>query len=136
MLPTHATAAAAELRKLADCLDRLGPDALIDRPTVYFTYFSETVKEAFLALTRVLPRPLEKDFQTNPNRLQLKYHSLGLDIRASVNRQAVCRLVAPAREAVYECEPLLTEEELAGATDAAGTPTPQATSSTPSKGDV
>ena len=103
---------ARELRNLADCIDRLG-DAETDDPSIYFNfkYGNEMSKkkEQFLALVRVLPRPLEKEADTDD--YIVRYRSDAMQIRVVIERSKVCHLIAPARPAQYKCEPLLSEEE-------------------------
>ena len=103
---------ARELRNLADCIDRLG-DAETDNPAIYlnFKYGDEMSKkkEQFLALVRVLPRPLEKEADTDD--YIVRYRSDAMQIRVVIERSKVCHLIAPAQPAQYKCEPLLSEEE-------------------------
>lgn len=70
----------------------------------HFSYYGE--KEAFLAGVRALgsvkKQADKRDFAV------LAANGL---LKLSVNREAVCRLVKPAQEAVYECEPLLSQAE-------------------------
>ena len=97
-----------ELRKLADGLDTLGDQTV---PEIFIRYWaSSEEKEDFLALAKVFPRPFQKEFDTLW--LRLRYETgAGVHIQANIPRSAVCRIVEPAREAVYECEPVLSAQE-------------------------
>ena len=53
---------AIELRKLADSLDR-EPEAAIEKPGVYLYHWGQ--KETFLALAKILPRPLTREVHRN-----------------------------------------------------------------------
>ena len=100
-----ASEVAAELRKLADSLEQ-EPDAEISQPWVTFW----PSRESFLALARVLPRPFAKKYERDT--IQLIYGASAgtpIYVRVEAQRTAVCRVVKPAQEAVYECEPLLSE---------------------------
>lgn len=104
---------AKELRRVAEALER-EPEAEIRRATVCF--FCDS-KEQFKSTARVLPKPLAKKYDDDPhypsiNRVHLKYENDAIDLDCSVYRSLVCRLVEHAKAAVYECEPLLSEEEL------------------------
>lgn len=108
-----ASEVASELRKLADSLDR-EPDAETGR--AWLDFFCHANKSQFLTHAKTLPRPCEKIYDRSE--LKLRYESDALRVDVHVERDTVCRLVEPAREAVYECEPLLSEaEEDAGACD-------------------
>lgn len=108
----RASIAAAELRKLAEHLEKIDSgEALIDQPSVYFSYYNPRQKDSFVSLIQHLPRPLKKEFDDHDARF--RYKSEGLYISVSIPRSAVCRLVTPAQAAVYECEPVLGEGELA-----------------------
>ena len=114
MTTAHETA--MELRKLADALDQ-DPAIQIAVPSVYFSYRygGNDAKDNFLNLVHCLPRPLKKDYGDGD--LNVGYHSPALRIHTSIERSKVCRLVTPAQEAVFECEPLLSsgEEDLISA---------------------
>ena len=103
-----ASEVAAELRKLADGLDEQ-PDAPITKPYIYFTHLGDGEKSAFIALARSFPRPFEKVYKNDD--LRLEYVNRAMDLTARINRDAVCRIVEPAKPAKYECEPLLSAEE-------------------------
>ena len=103
---------AAELRRVADALDK-EPEAVISTPwlSFYCNNYSlpEKGKLAFLALARILPRPLTK--KMSDNYMELEAISDTLRLAVQINRSAVCTLVEPAKPAVYHCEPLLSVEE-------------------------
>jgi hypothetical protein len=101
---------ATELRKLADCIEKLG-DAETIRPFVYFGY-AENRKECFIALAKVLPRPLVKNYEDGlyPD-LKLEYKSDNLSLAAAIPRSEVCEIIEPARPAKYHCPSIFTTEE-------------------------
>lgn len=104
---------ASELRKLADALDR-EPEANVQQAWVYFHC---DTKEAFLATAKLLPRPLTKEYDDEGNRWDRFHLKRSADFKGpiyidcSVPRTLACRVIRPAQEAVYECEPLLSQIE-------------------------
>ena len=99
------------MRKLADALD-VQPEQEAARPSVYFSCkYKDDGKELFLGLAKLLPRPLKKSDGFDHSEMDLTYSSDALRIHASIERSKVCRLIEPAREAKFECEPLLSAEE-------------------------
>src|SRR5260221_520492 len=102
---------AIELRKLADALD-VQPDAEIEKPTIHFYGYE---KNKFLALARMLPRPLKKSVSDPESirwaRVHLQYDSDALCIDCSIPQSLTCELIAPAKPAVYRCDPILSKEE-------------------------
>ena len=112
---TTAGAVAQELRKLADALDK-EPELQVFRPEIDFLtkYAGETKKSVFLALARILPRPLKKQPQRyDGTALELVHETSAIRILAAIPRSEVCRLIEPAKTipAVYDCTPLLSEDE-------------------------
>jgi len=108
-MPT-ANAVAKELRKLADQLDRK-PDIEIVKPTVHFSHGHSRGKDQFLSLASVFPRPLKKGDGWQHEEYTLSHDTDALDVYACIDRSKVCTVVIPAREAVYDCVPLLSIEE-------------------------
>ena len=109
---------AAELRKLADCLDK-EPEREILRPWVKF--FSEAQeKQQFKNAVRILPRPLKREVQDPSDerwcRISLRHLTDAIDITASIPRSATCTIVKPAQPAEYRCDPILSDEEDAALT--------------------
>lgn len=102
---------AAELRKLADALDRIG-ECEVSAPNVYFSYCFEgsAAKDDFLALAKILPRPLTKEYPAGDT-MDLVYKTNAIRVRTYIERSKVCTLIEPSRKAVYRCEPLLSPEE-------------------------
>lgn len=97
---------------LADHIEK-GGDAEIVKPSIYFTHFDD--KDAFLALAKLLPRPLVKLYDEGTyGDMKLDYKTDDIYVTARIQRSAICRLVEPAQPAKYECEPLLDVDELAG----------------------
>lgn len=106
-MPT-ANAVAQGLRKVAEALEEAG-DAEITRPLLYFSHYDR--KKQFLALARVFPRPFEKKY--DEHNLELRRDDDSAQIVASIRRSVICRLVTPAIPAVYDCDPLLSDDEMA-----------------------
>jgi len=111
---------ATDLRMLADALDR-EPDTLVPPVEVDFNckyfYTTEASKSMFLGLARLLPHPLTKGVQDfDKDALMLKYTSPAMIVTTEIKRSVVCKLIEPAKviPAVYECEPLLSQDEEVG----------------------
>ena len=103
---------ATALRNVADALDK-GPDAECARPYLSFHFWNGN-KEQFLALANAFPRPFSKKYEDRENgSLEIEHDDPALGTYAKIPRSVVCQLVEPARPAVYKCEPLLSEEEVA-----------------------
>jgi hypothetical protein len=97
---------ATELRRLADALDK-EPELEI---SPYLSIDADTSKETFLALARIMPRPMEKgiDFpNTDYSDFKLEHGFWKIKVAQS----AMCILVEPARPARYECPSILSPEE-------------------------
>jgi hypothetical protein len=104
---------AAELRKIADALD-LEPEINVERPYLNFSHYSKTMKDSFLAVARLLPRPLKKTYPTDDNEyssVAVSYDSPGLYVSDSIIRTAVCTVITPAQPAKYDCELTLLDHE-------------------------
>lgn len=102
---------AAELRRLADSLDR-EPELETHKPSLWFHFYT---KEPFTAIVRNLPRPLSKTVflpGSNSPDVHVEYASDALRVIASIPQSLTCKLVKPAQPAVYDCEPILSDEEL------------------------
>jgi hypothetical protein len=97
---------ANELRKLADALDK-EPDTQLTKPMVSF--YNDT-KDQFLATARLFPRPLKKDVSGERYLLENDSSST-VWWRSVADRKLVCAVIEPAKPAVYDCPPLLTELE-------------------------
>ena len=108
---------ATELRKLADSIDR-EPETETPVFSIYAScrYMGEKGKKLFLVLAPLLPHPLQKVFKDDEVRLLFKTEAL--HFQTYVERSLVCTLVEPAKEAVYRCEPLLSEQEEASLEEA------------------
>lgn len=102
----QASVVAAELRRLADSLDK-EPEVKISRPIVAFYHGADRDKPSFLAEVSLFPRPLTKTY--DDREVEVSYKNDGILVYAKINRNAVCKMVKPAE---YECEPLLSQEEL------------------------
>ena len=109
---TTTGAVAVELRRVADALDK-EPEAPLESPVLGFycdSYMAgDKGKSGFLALARIMPRPLEK--KPNDTTFRLEYQTDAIHITMQISRKEVCRLVKPAQPAEYECEPLLSDDE-------------------------
>jgi len=101
---------AIELRRLADALDK-EPDAPTARASIFFPwyYLGAESKNIFLHLAKVFPRPLTKEM--TDREVEIKYSTPALEVRAYIDRNKVCTLKEPAKSAVWECEPLLSEAD-------------------------
>lgn len=101
---------AAELRKLADALDKF-PETVI--PTADVNLHADS-KDAFVDTVRILPRPLKKrltDTGQSWARVRVEYGNTAIRVDCSVPQSLCCILVEPAKPAVYECPPILSPEE-------------------------
>jgi hypothetical protein len=104
---------AAELRRVADALDR-HPEVEVSTAFLTFhgnDYFStDNGREKFLNTVKVLPRPLKKTFGVGI--IEVENLTSALRTRAYIDRSAVCEIVEPAKPAVYHCPSLLSDEEM------------------------
>ena len=91
---------------------------LLDKPEFklpdYETEYSERLnyfsdKEGFIRAAKVLGG--KKDVSHDGDYRLVTEHLSGFRFTLVANRNAVCRIVKPAQEAEYECEPLLTQQE-------------------------
>ena len=110
-----ASEVAMELRRVADALDAK-PETNLVQPMLSFYCNSygegDKGKAIFLATARLLPRPLNKEFDGNSYEIEHgKDGKSAVWVRACISRENVCELVEPAKPAVYRCEPLLSEAE-------------------------
>jgi hypothetical protein len=98
---------AAELRRVADALDK-HPDLEL---SPYLAIHAESDdKETFVALARIMPRPMQKgvDFEgTSYEDFKLEHGFWKIKIPRSV----MCVLKAPARAAIYDCPSIFSPEE-------------------------
>ena len=101
---------ARELRAFADHLDKSGDVELI-RPDLSFYHGYAATKEQFLHASSVFPRPFKKSDGWDHKQIRLTHETESLRIEASIEKDKVCTLIAPARPAVFECEPLLSQLE-------------------------
>jgi hypothetical protein len=99
-----------ELRKLADALDK-EPEAVMPKIYIHFpcSYNGDNSKIMFLNVARLMPRPFDKKYEHR--NIKLEHQGVAADITAWVEQSVVCRIVRPAIEAEYECDPLLSPEE-------------------------
>ena len=108
-----ASEVAAELRKFADRLD-IEPNTEIVQANIHFSHsFASNPKQSFMALARLMPRPIVKKDGYNKDILEISHSSEAVNIAAWVEKVHTCIMVKPAQDAVYECEPLLSDAELA-----------------------
>ena len=108
-----ASQVANELRRIADALDR-EPDTEVETPMVSFycnNYLAkDRGKQVFLNVLRLLPRPLVKDYSETEVKIRGAESDV-VNLRACIDRSAVCEIVEPAKPAVYHCVPLLSDQE-------------------------
>lgn len=103
---------AANLRKLADWLDAK-PEFPVTSDTASNGYQNfHTDKESFLKAVRSLGAGKKVNGLIGKSELRFEAQAPdGTAFAVEVFRSAVCKLVKPAQEAVYSCEPLLSPEE-------------------------
>jgi hypothetical protein len=75
------------------------------RPWLHWSFWEE--KASFIAAARVLGG--NKRYTDTDLSLEQDFGPLEVCLR--IDRKAVCRIVEPAKPAVYECDPILSEEE-------------------------
>lgn len=98
---------AAELRRIADALDK-APELELS-PYLSIMAYGEN-KDTFMALAKIMPRPMQKgvDFEgTSYEDFKLEHGFWKIKIPRSV----MCVLKEPARLAIYECPSILSPEE-------------------------
>lgn len=103
---------ANELKKIADSIlerqEFTMPSHYNEKSTFASIHFFSD-KEGFLAAARSLG-----SFDKRIDSLSHYYEiapKFSTHFEVSANRDAVCRLIRPAQDAQYECEPLLSREE-------------------------
>ena len=103
-----ASEVATELRRIANALDN-APDLEIEP---YFSIDTDINKEKFIALAKIMPRPMEKgaDFPGMSYEDFKLSHSFW---KIKIARSAFCILKEPARTIppVYECSSIFAEGE-------------------------
>lgn len=101
---------ANELRKLVEALEKM-PDAEIKRPYLLLSSYDAPT---FRAAAKIMPKPFKKDVayadSDNPE-LRMIYGNPTIHIQASVPQKLVCKVIEPAKPAVYDCAPVLSEAE-------------------------
>ena len=108
---------AAELKKLVERIESAG-ELEIPYAFVHMT-FGSSQKESFKTFAQdVMPRPYKKTFTDEPfGELRLTYDAENeagqdtLTLWVKIARESICRIVEPAKPAVYDCDPLFTPEE-------------------------
>jgi hypothetical protein len=100
---------AIELRRIADSMDQ-HPD--VDLPQPSLAFYCDT-KDQFIGSALFVPRPMKKTEDTHGEdrwkRIRVRAATkTALDVNASVEKALTCELVAPARPAVYRCDPILS----------------------------
>ena len=104
---TTAGAVAQELRRIADALDK--------EPTLEIApYLSISAKfddvEGFRKLAKIMPRPMTKKIAFEGE----TYEDFVLESEfwnIKIPRKTICKIIQPARPAIYDCPPVLSEEE-------------------------
>lgn len=104
---------ANELRKLADAVEGLAEVGTFGKPYLLmgFSYGGDVQKSGFINFAKVMLKPFEKKF--TEREVQLEYESNSLSIKAYIERNKVCKIITPAQPAVYDCEALLSQAEIA-----------------------
>ncbi len=99
---------ATELRRIADALDK-APDLDIQP---YFSIDTDTDKEKFIALAKIMPRPMKKgaDFPGTSYEDFTLAHSFW---KIKIMRSVFCILKVPERTipAIYECPSIFAQGE-------------------------
>ena len=109
-MATKASEVATELRKIADALDT-NPQA---RMPTFHVYASFDDKQLFADAARTLPHPLKKWADLSDSiisRFHVGYKNKALQLDVSIYRDKICKVIEPSVPAVYECEPLFSEDE-------------------------
>ena len=107
-MPTAASIA-QELRKVADLLEKT-PTADLPRPSLYFPCrYGGCTKEQFIAVTKVFPRPVEKGEYYPHEEITLTHRTDAIVVQACIEKNKICRLIAPAVPARYAEEDALRE---------------------------
>lgn len=98
---------AAELRRIADALDK---EPELELAPYLSIYVKGDDKDAFLKLARAMPRPMTKgiDFEgTTYADFKLQYGFW----RIKIPQGCMCTIKTPARPAEYDCASIFTPEE-------------------------
>lgn len=98
---------ALELKRLADEMLAC-PDFQLGWTHDEVTLGIGASKDELLAFAKNL-HPLRKEF--SEKEIELRFGSGRISAKISANRSTACRIVKPAEPAVYECDPLLSQEE-------------------------
>ena len=104
---------ATELRKFADTLDT-NPEAQIAKPNIWWYFWGETDKEMFKRIARMFPRPLRKridDPESSRPMIAIESANGIIDFETRIPQSVTCRIIEPARPAVFECDPIFSETE-------------------------
>ena len=100
---------ADQLKKLAEAL-LSAPDIFLNcsanAPSIIMSFWTD--KQKFLDVVRALGTAGEKDFATSKNTMYFTPAAFPF-VFMSIERSAVCRKI---QEEKWECEPLLSEEEI------------------------
>lgn len=109
---------AAELMSLASKLEAAG-EMEVPYAFMVFHFYTEN-KDSFVAFAKdIMPRPYKKEYEsmTYSNDIRLKYAAHNennqevISLWAKIDRKSICRLVKPAQPAVYDCDPIFSQEE-------------------------
>jgi hypothetical protein len=104
---------AKQLRQLAELLEsrpefklpNYQHNYILENGLEYFAYHGD--KSGFLEAVKAVGSGTKQA----GDKWDFSFLALNGLLRLTVAREAVCRLVKPAQEAVYDCEPLLSQEE-------------------------
>ena len=100
---------AIELRCIADALDK-EPELNVN-PYISITPENDD-KNTFLALARVIPKPFKKRIRHEGT----TYEDFVLEVGSlfvCIPRSKMCKIIVPAKPAVYECPSILNDDEYA-----------------------
>lgn len=102
-----ASEVATKLRVLADSLDHV-PEAEISCYLNLSPLMGD--KETFVSVARALPRPLKKTILYGDSEYS-DFRLSGDGFFWTIPRSKFCKIIEPAKPAVYNCPPILSEEE-------------------------
>ena len=104
---TTAGAVAQELRRIADALDK-EPTLEIAPHLSIGARFDDV--EGFRKLAKIMPRPMSKRIGCEGTTYEdFVLESEFWNIR--IPRKTICKIIQPAQPAIYDCPPVLSEEE-------------------------
>ena len=112
MKTTTSREIAKQLRILADAFDA-NPDLELEPLHIDSPHVGSDDKKRFIDLAKCLPRPIENAWGSEDLKITWgKPWGDPVSLTATISRKHICRMVEPAKPAVYEWDPLLSEDEI------------------------